>query len=347
MYRWENSFFLWALLILPLLLTAFFLIRSFANKAIAKQGDRQLINNLLNGYSKPRGWFKLFFFMLGLASVIIALANLQSGTKTEKVQGEGIDLVICLDLSNSMNAEDEKPDRLTKAKFIISKMIDKLTNDRIGIVVFGGDAFLQLPLTNDYGAAKLMLDMIDTDLMEAQGTAIGKAIGKSLDAMPDSEKRNRAIILVSDGENHEDDALGAAARAKERAVVVHSIGLGTSSGGPIRIKSSSGRDDFLRNADGEIIVSKFDSGLLQQVAASGGGKFNKVVNTEIDITNLIESLKGMEKNKFGKLTYTEYADRFQIFLALGLFFLFLEFMLSYRANKYIGMLMSFVERRSN
>jgi Ca-activated chloride channel family protein len=212
-------------------------------------------------------------------------------------------------------------------------------------VIFAGDAFLQLPLTADYSAAKLMLSTIGTDLIPGQGTAIGKAISIATEALPQDDKKHKVVIVVTDGENHEDDAIGGATEAAKRGIVVHTIGMGTLKGGPIPLKNSYGTQDFLRDESGQIIMTKLDATMLQQIASAGGGTFSRAADSDPELMTLLESLSKMEKKEYGTKLYTDYEDRFQIFLLVGLLIIIVEILISERKNKYFGLLMNFVEKK--
>jgi Ca-activated chloride channel family protein len=223
--RLENSSFMYALVLIPILALIYIFWRISIKRKLEKVGNAAMLSSLMPESSPLKHGLKFGLLMLGLALLILGAANPQIGTKLAEYKREGVDVVIAIDVSNSMMSEDIKPDRLSRAKFMVSRLIDKLQEDRIGIVIFAGDAFLQLPLTADYSAAKLMLSTIETDLIPGQGTAIGKAISIATEALPQDDKKHKVVIVVTDGENHEDDAIGGATEAAKRGIVVHTIGM--------------------------------------------------------------------------------------------------------------------------
>jgi len=319
----------------------FALTLRWKRKAIASYGDPSLMSTLMPDVSAGRPVLKFLLLLFALWSLVIGIANPQIGSKIEEVKREGVDLMIALDLSNSMLAEDIKPNRLERSKQAISKLIDKLKGDRIGLIVFGGEAFVQLPITTDYAAAKLFLATIGTNIMPTPGTAIGDAIELSLNSFGDPPETdegletNKAIIIITDGENHEDDAIEAAAIAAEQGIVVHTIGMGLSKGGPIPIYRRGVQTGYRKDREGNTIITKLNETMLQQIAASGEGTYIRANNLQTGLSVLFTELNKMEKVKFGSQVFTDYEDRFQYFLALAIFFLILEFFIAEKKNKYL------------
>ena len=327
---------------ITVLFTLLFLLTSrWKKKAMASFGDPVLMTPLMPNVSKGRPVLKFFLLLFALWSLVIGIANPQIGSKIEEVKREGVDLMIALDLSNSMLAEDIKPSRLERSKQAISKLIDKLKGDRIGLIVFGGEAFVQLPITTDYAAAKLFLSTIGTDIMPTPGTAIGDAIelglssfGKSVE-LEDGLQTNKAIIIITDGENHEDDAIEAALASAEQGVFVHTIGMGLTKGVPIPIYRRGVQTGYRKDGDGNVIVTKLNETMLQQIAAAGDGIYIRANNPQTGLGVLFTELNKMEKVKFGSKVFTDYEDRFQYFLALAIFFLILEFFIAEKKNEYL------------
>jgi Ca-activated chloride channel family protein len=244
-----------------------------------------------------------------------------------------------------MLCEDIKPNRLTRAKQSVSRLIDKLQNDRIGIVAFAGEAYLQLPMTTDYSAAKLFLNTIDTDLIPAQGTAIGAAIELAVKSFREDDDKHKALIIITDGENHEDDAVGYASEAASKGVIIHTIGMGTVNGGPIPIMQNGNRVDFAKDNEGNVIMTKADPTMLQQLAQSGKGKFIRASETDPELSLLLDEIAGMEKRKFESKLYTDYEDRFQYFFFAALVLMIGEIFLSERRNKYLSSLNLFGDKK--
>jgi Ca-activated chloride channel family protein len=241
--------------------------------------------------------------------------------------------MIALDISNSMLAEDIQPSRLERAKQAISKLVDRLSNDKIGMVVFAGEAFIQLPITTDYASAKMFLSTINTNMIGVQGTAIGSAIEKSIVSFTPESETNKAIIVITDGENHEDDAVEKASQAVEKGIYVHTIGMGLPKGAPIPIKANNGTREYKKDQSGNVVVSKLNETMLQQIASAGNGIYIRANNTEVGLNALFDELNKMEKKEFEVESYSDYEDRFQYFIALSIFFLILEFIILNRRNK--------------
>ena len=319
----------------------FLLTLRWKKRAIASFGDPKLITSLMPDVSKGRPVLKFFLLLFALWSLVVGIANPQIGSKIEEVKREGVDLMIALDLSKSMLSEDIKPNRLERSKQAISKLIDKLKGDRIGLIVFGGEAFVQLPITTDYSAAKMFLSTIGTDIMPTPGTAIGDAIELGLrsfgtnDGVEDGAQTNKAIIIITDGENHEDDAIDAAAAAAEQGVVIHTIGMGLTKGGPIPIYRRGVQIGYRKDKDGNTIITKLNELMLQQIAAAGDGIYIRANNLQTGLSVLFTELNKMEKVKYGSKVFTDYEDRFQYFLALAIIFLILEFFLAEKKNKFL------------
>lgn len=327
MIKFEHPEALYLLFLLIPLLGVFLLFMIGRKKAISKMGESSIIARLMP--NKPTYKHQLKFILASVAIVffIIALANPQLGRTYEKVQRKGIDLIIALDISKSMLAEDDKPNRLAKSKQFISKLIDKLAGDRVGLVIFAGNAYLQVPITSDYTATKTFLKTIDTELAPTQGTAIGEAIRLADKSFQSGQTKFKAVLVISDGENHEGDALKAAEDAAEKGMVIHTMGVGSKNGAPIPVYSRSG-SDYKRDKEGSIVFSKLNEDMLNQVAATGNGKYFKLTHGTQEVNSVMKELASMEKQEFEEHEFTDYEDQFQWFLAIGLFFLVLEYFIS-------------------
>jgi Ca-activated chloride channel family protein len=305
------------------------------SKAFKSFGEGLVKKGLIPFYSKSRENLKFLLIFLCITSMIIGISNPQIGTKMEEVKREGVDLMIALDLSNSMLAEDIKPNRLERARQAISRLIDKLEGDRIGLIVFAGDAYVQLPITTDYSAAKLFLSTVNTNIVPSQGTAIGKAIDLSIRSFDMENGQNKAIIIITDGENHEDDALEQAKLVNEKGVFVHTLGMGLSKGGPIPIynkyKNNTG---YRKDKEGNTIISKLNEQMLQEIASAGNGTYVRANNTQAGLSTLFSEINKMEKKEIGSMVFTDYKDRFQLFLFIALLLLFFDLILLSRKNKW-------------
>ena len=335
MLRYENIEYLNLLYgLIPLFLLMVYYSK-WKRKAFKNFGEGLVKKGLIPFYSKTRENLKFLFIFLCITSMIIGISNPQIGTKMEEVKREGVDLMIALDLSNSMLAEDIKPNRLERAKQAISRLIDKLEGDRIGLIVFAGDAYVQLPITTDYSAAKLFLSTVNTSIIPSQGTAIGKAIDLSMRSFDMENGQNKAIIIITDGENHEDDALEQAKLTNEKGVLVHTLGMGLSKGGPIPIYNKYGNNTgYRKDKEGNTIISKLNEQMLQDIASSGGGTYVRANNTQAGLSTLFSEINKMEKKEIGTMVFTDYKDRFQLFLSIALLLLFFDLILLSRKNKW-------------
>ena len=334
MFRFGNTEYLWGLLIIPLLTFFFIWSRVSRKKALKKFGQPEILEQLMPFTSKNRPVFKFFVLMLALAFFMLGMARPQFGSKLKTVKREGVELVIALDVSNSMMAEDIQPNRLERAKRAIARLTDRLKDDKIGLIVFAGDAYTQLPITSDYNSAKLFLNSVNTQIVPKQGTAIGASINLAMRSFTPNGEANKAIIIITDGENHEDDAISAAKEAVENGVIVHTIGMGLPSGSPIPVLRN-GQTDYLKDRDGNVVVTKLNEKMLEQIAAAGEGIYVRANNAQVGLNALFDEINKMEKEEMESRTYSEYDDQFQYFFAIGLFLLLLEFVILERKNKYL------------
>jgi len=333
--RYENIEFLYLLYGLIGFVLLFLYYRKWKKKAFESFGKINTIKGLIPTYSKIRENIKLVILLLCITTLIIGIANPQIGTKMEEVKREGVDLMIALDLSNSMLCEDIKPNRLERARQAISRLIDKLEGDRIGLIVFAGDAYVQLPITTDYSAAKLFLSTVNTNIVPSQGTSIGKAIVLSMSSFDMDNGQNKAIIIITDGENHEDDALQQAKKANEQSIFVHTLGMGLSKGGPIPIYNQYGNNiGYRKDKEGNTVISKLNEQMLQDIASTGKGTYVRANNTQAGLSTLFAEINKMEKKEIGTMIFTDYKDRFQLFLAITLLLLFFDLILLSRKNKW-------------
>ncbi|MFM2207671.1 MAG: hypothetical protein RL213_1646 [Bacteroidota bacterium] len=324
MFRWAHPEHLYALLALPAMAVLFVYLLRGRRRRLQLLGEEELVKRLLPDTSTRKPFLRLALMLSALAFIIVAWANPQIGTRLEEVKRQGVDVIIALDVSNSMRAEDLKPNRLERAKQIISRLIDKLENDRIGLIVFAGQAYVQLPITTDYAAAKLFLSNISTNMIPTQGTAIGAAIDLSLKSYTGNDNKHKALVIITDGENHEDDAIEAARQAAALGVTIHTIGMGSPDGTPIPVGRGNGTEDFLRDNEGNTVVTKLDEVTLQKIAAEGRGQYIHSTSSDDGLGTLLNQIGRMEKKTFGTKQLTDYEDRFQYFLAIGLFLLLIE-----------------------
>ncbi len=333
MYQLEHKFYLYALGLIPLFILIYLLLNIWRKRALKNYGDMTVIQQLFPDVSKAKRFWKFVLFTTSFTFLIIGIVNPQVGTKLEEVKRKGADLMICLDISNSMKAEDLQPNRLEKAKQAISKLLDKLEGDRIGIVVFAGQAYVQLPITTDYSAAKLFLESINTDLIPTQGTDIGGAIDLAVESFGKDVGKNKAIVIITDGEDHEEGAVKAAAAAAEKGIVIHTIGMGSVEGAPIPVYKGTVREGFRKDKEGNTIVTKLNEQALQEISAAANGIFVRASNSDAGLNNVLEAVNKLEKKQFDSKMYSDYEDRFQWFISAALLLLIIETFLSERKSK--------------
>jgi Ca-activated chloride channel family protein len=333
MFQLENKYYLYALCLIPVFIILYWLLNRWRKRVLASYGSLAIIQQLFPDVSASKRTWKFILFTLAFALVIIGIVNPQVGTKLEEVKRKGADLMICLDVSNSMNAEDLQPNRLEKAKQAISKLINKLEGDRVGVIVFGGEAYVQLPITTDYSAAKLFLESINTDMIPTQGTAIGNAINLAVESFGKDEGKNKAIVVITDGENHEDDAIKAAEAAAEKGITIHTIGMGSADGAPIPVYRGTVREGYRKDNQGNTVVTKLNEQVLQEIAATGNGIYVRATNADAGLNNVLDAIDKLEKKQFDSKMYSDYEDRFQWFIAAAVLLLLIELLLSERKSK--------------
>jgi Ca-activated chloride channel family protein len=343
MFRFANPEYLYLLVLIPIVFGIYFISTLLKKRRLSEFGNTQLIKQLMPGVSFRRGWIKLIFLLTVLTFIVFGLAGPQFGSKLTEVKRKGIEIIIALDVSNSMMAQDIQPSRLERAKQAISRLVDQLSNDRVGLIVFAGDAYVQLPVTNDYTSAKMFLSSISPGIVAKQGTAIGTAINLAASSFSPQEETSKVIIVISDGENHEDDPVEAARRASEKGIIVHAIGIGSPQGAPI--PTGRGRQDFLKDKDDNVVVTRLDEEILSKVAVTGGGKYVRATNTQIGLLPLFEEINRLERAEFKDKVYSEFDDQFQYLFGIALFLLFIEFFILERRNRLIQRLNLFGERK--
>ena len=339
-FRFENPEFLYALLLIPVLLIIWLVLIKTQKNSWAKYGDINLINKLMPELSYKRKNWRFIIYTLALTSLIIALANPQLGSKLEKVKRKGIDMIIAIDISNSMLAEDIKPNRLSRSKRAISKLVDKLQGDRIGIIVFAGSAYTQLPITTDYSAAKMFLSTVSTDYISTQGTSIAAAIDMGRQTFENEAKdnkntdRNKAIIVITDGEDHEEGALEQAKEAAKEGIKIYTIGMGTQKGAPVPNIKNGKRIGYKKDSEGHTVISRFNESLLQSIADEGDGIYVRANNSKSGLKLILDQINMLNKTEIETQTFKDYESRFQIFIAISLVLLILELLISERKSKF-------------
>lgn len=338
MFRFAHPEYLFLLIIIPVLLGIFIYSILQQRKKIKQFGNPDLLAELMPNVSLVRPQVKFYFQLTAITLLIFILAQPQYGTKMEKEKRQGIEVMVALDVSNSMMAQDILPNRLDKAKQLLSKLIDDMTNDKVGLVVFAGDAYTQLPITVDYVSAKMFLSSISPKLVPRQGTAIGSAIDMCIKSFGEKSKVGRAIILITDGENHEDDAVGAAKLALESGIVVHVVGMGKPDGAPIPV---DGTMSFWKDKDGNVVVSKLNEDMCQKIALAGGGVYVRADNTNSAYKLISKELDKVAKSDIKTQIFSDYNEQFQSFALLALLILLVDTFIFSRRNKRLSKLKIF------
>ena len=324
-----ESGYLFLLLLIPVFIIVQTVVLRFRRKRMEKFGDEALVKKLMPSYSRAKVWLRLSFFLLAFFFFVIGISRPQMGAILKEHKTRGAEVMIVLDVSNSMLAEDYSPNRLERAKLAISRVVDKLRDDRIGLVVFAGNSFVQLPITTDYVSAKMFLSSISTGSVPIQGTAIGEAIGTALRSFSAQSDRSRAIIVITDGENHEDDPVAAASQAAEMGVRVFTIGVGSPEGKMIPFEG-----DYLRDKEGNPVVTRLDESALQDVAAAGKGLYVRAGNSEFGLNPIVDEIARMDDEEYSSIVFEEYDELYMYFFGMALFFLVLEMLIGDRRSKY-------------
>ena len=320
--------YLLLILLIPLMYIAYWLMRRWRKRRIARFGDPDLVSSLAPLVPRRKGWLKLTLISLALLFFAIGMARPQLGAILKEKQVRGAEIMVVLDVSNSMLAEDYSPNRLERAKLAISKLVDELQGDRIGLIIFAGESFVQLPVTSDYVSAKIFLSSITTESVPVQGTAMGEAIRTAIRSFTSESENSRAIILITDGENHEDDPVAAARDAVDMGARVFCIGVGSPEGKPIPVDG-----ELLKDKDGNIVVTRLDEATLKEVASAGKGLYVRAGNTEFGLNPVIDEIRSLDEKDFQSVVFEEYDEQYMYFFAIALIFMLIEFMISDTRNR--------------
>ncbi|MDX9798090.1 MAG: VWA domain-containing protein [Bacteroidales bacterium] len=338
MIRTEFPEALYLLILIPVFFVIHYIYIRRKKQRLKRFVDNELINTIVPELSYGKLWTKFILLNLAFMFLVIAISNPQIGTSIEKSERKGTDLMICLDISNSMLAEDIKPNRISRAKQSLNSLIDQLSNDRIGIVIFAGSAYVQLPITNDYSAAKTFIDIIDPSMISNQGTAIGEALEIANESFGEkNNNKSRSIILISDGEDNEEEAVNIAKKIAKDGVIINTIGLGLAEGALIPInKKGASKIEYKKDANGSYVMTKLNEDILKDIATSGNGVYIKANNASIGLDNILARINKMDKNEYQAIAYKDYENRFYIFAFIALLFLVIEFFVFEKKNKYIN-----------
>ena len=342
MFRFANPQYLWLLTLIPLFVVLFAGVAAQRHRRLARFGNPDTLAELMPEVSNGRVVLKFILFCGVVALVVLAAARPQFGSKLREEKAQGVEMMLVVDVSNSMLAEDFEPNRLERTKYAINRLFDGLKQDRVGLIVFAGEPRVQLPITSDYRMAKAFARRIDPSQVSVQGTAIGKALEQALLSFSGEtdEKRSRAIILITDGENHDDDAVAVAKRAAEQGIRIYTIGIGTPEGAPIEIDG-----EFIRDEQGEMVVSKLNEEMLAQIADLTGGAYVRATKQDIGLDEIVRSINEMEQSELSTVRFEEFNEQYQYLLIAALVLLVAEFFLLARRNPLLAHLNIFREKR--
>lgn len=342
MFRFANPQYLWLLTLIPLFVVLFAGVAAQRRRRLARFGNPDTLAELMPEVSNGRVVLKFILFCGAVALVVLAAARPQFGSKLREEKARGVEMMLVVDVSNSMLAEDFEPNRLERTKYAINRLFDGLKQDRVGLIVFAGEPRVQLPITSDYRMAKAFARRIDPSQVSVQGTAIGKALEQALLSFSGEtdEKRSRAIILITDGENHDDNAVAVAKRAAEQGIRIYTIGIGTPEGAPIEIDG-----EFIRDEQGEMVVSKLNEEMLAQIADLTGGAYVRATKQDIGLDEIVRSINEMEQSELSTVRFEEFNEQYQYLLIAALVLLVAEFFLLARRNPLLAHLNIFREKR--
>jgi Ca-activated chloride channel family protein len=344
MYQLDVPFYFYGLGLLPLLWVAYFIVVGWKRRAQNRFAQYGLMEKLSPHRSKFKPALKLLMLSLGIALLIIGLVNPKIGTQLETVKREGVDIVFAVDVSKSMLAEDVAPNRLEKSKRLVSAIINHLASDRVGIIAYAAQAIPQLPITTDYGAAKMFLQALNTDMLSSQGTALDAALDLSGTYFDDEDQTNRVVFLISDGEDHSEEGASAAQRASDMGIKIFTFGVGSDEGGPIPIKRKGVVESYKKDMQGETVITKRNVLILQEIAAAAEGEYTDGNDTQAVVDFVTETLKNMDKKEFEAKKFVSYKDQFQTFLLAGFLLILLELFLFETKTKWVQSLNLFNEK---
>jgi len=335
MYKIEEPIYFYLLAIIPAMIVVFLLVLWWKKRTQRKFSNGALLEKLAPNASAFKATIKLIFLLLGIAFLIISLVNPKMGTKLKTIKREGVDVVFALDVSKSMLAEDIAPNRLEKAKQIISKTIDRLGSDRVGIIIYAGNSYPLLPITTDHAAANMFLQNANPDMVSSQGTAINEALELAKTYYNNNEQTNRFLIIISDGEDHQEETKQVAQNLANEGVKIYTVGVGTERGGPIPMRLNGAMIGYKKDNKGETVITKRMPEVLQGIADASDGKYIDGNITENPVSEIAEIIANAEKSEFETKQFSDYKDQFQWFLAFGLFFLIVDIFLFEKKTKWL------------
>lgn len=340
MFRLAHPQYLYLLLAIPVMVLIYVYLLRRRKHILSNFGDYELISRLIPDYSRTRSILKFILWQLVWFFVVIGIADPQTGSKLEKIKRAGVDMVFVLDVSNSMLAQDIQPNRLERAKQSIIQLLNQLENDRVGLVAFAGKAYIQMPITTDYSATRLFLSNINPGMIPVQGTAIGDAIETAASCFGNT-KQSKAIIVITDGENHEDNAVEAAKQAAGQGIRIYTIGIGLPEGAPIPVYSDNTMIGYKKDASGTTVITRLNEEMLQEIAKAGDGIFVRANNTQTGVKEVFNQIDKLEKKEYNTAFFSDYEDRFQFFILFALLLLLIELLFSERKGPLAGKLNPF------
>lgn len=333
MLRFADNEFFFLLALVPAIFIFYWSVFRWKGRAMQRFGNLDLVKKLTQSVSRGRQILKATMIVLALLFIVLALTRPQIGTRLEEVRREGVDIFIALDVSASMLAEDIRPSRLAKAKHEISTFIDLLKGDRVGLVAFAGDAFVQCPLTLDYGAAKTFLEIMDPSLIPEPGTNLGAAISTAMKSFESQERKYKVLVLITDGEDHGKDVLSVAEAADREGVVVYTVGIGSPQGVPIPVYDRLGKKEFKKDRNGEVILTKLDHLTLEKIALTTSGRYYQSIAGETKLETIYGEISKMEKKELASRKFAQFEDRFQYLLIVAILLLTIEIFIPERRKK--------------
>ena len=346
MYKLEEPIYFYALAIIPVMIVIFLLVLWWKKRTQKKFADLELLEQLAPNSSVFKSTLKLLILSLGIAFLVLALVNPKMGSKLKTVKREGVDIVFALDVSRSMLAEDIAPNRLEKAKQVISKIIDNLGSDRVGVIIYAGNSYPLLPITTDHAAANMFLQNASPDLVSSQGTAINEALELAKTYYNNDEQTNRFLVIISDGEDHQEETKQMAQNLSNDGVKVYTIGVGTEKGGPIPLRESGDLVGYKKDRKGETVITKRNAEVLQNIADIGNGKYIDGNITENPVKEISSIMANAQKSEFETKQFSDYKDQFQWFLGIGVFFLLLDVFLFEKKTKWVKKVDLFNEEKT-
>ena len=327
MFRFANIEFLYLLILIPLLAAVLAFVSMRRKRLLARFGNVELLKTLMPDFSRSRQRLKAALYLVALTLLILAAARPQLGSKLREVKAEGVEMMLVVDVSNSMLAEDFEPNRLERTKYAIQKLFESLKQERVGLVAFAGEPKVQLPITSDYRMAQAFTRRLSTSLVAEQGTAIGRALELAMLSYSSQSERSRVMVLITDGENHVDDAIEAAEKAAAQGIKIYTIGIGTPEGAPIEIDG-----EFVRDEEGEMVVSKLGEQMLEQIAATTSAAYVRATKQSIGLEEIVKSINAMERTELTTMRYEEYNEQYQYLLGAALLLLLFDSLILSRRN---------------